>query len=200
MELETAMGLTPIVGIRAWGIIGPKGSRTLTPVADPRHSDFYPKAWWDREDNPWSQPGVWARGLCPYGLRPGTYHARPVQKGQQPRVWFPDAVDMCACGLWAQKGFEGPSLDYIVRNTKQQHGLWTGRWPWPSNRYVIGEVKLKGAVLEHTSGYRAELARPRLLLDMGYHQDLIEEVGVRYGVPVMRFADWAQGGGVEWLT
>lgn len=81
------------------------------------------------------------------------------------RNWHLAPVVNCVCGYYAYT-YPGPA---------RRHGM------------LYGPVALWGRVITHDTGYRAEFAYPLGILDGTpelFPSDVIESIGVRYGIPI----------------
>lgn len=166
----------------------------LCPVADPTHGVYSSRGWvsWPIENIPWAIPG-WVHAKCEHtGLRPGTYHMKFDTTyglgfmGVYPRKYAEEGMTQCTCGMWGAKSLSNHTTYHALRAMHDPQYRELGWTP-----FVVGEVELAGAVLEHTEGYRGEKGRIRALYDTGKDAGLMARLSDYYQVPVIPTKEWA---------
>lgn len=176
-DQEPSLSIEPIVGLRAWGILGKGGwpgrERVwyLSPAAGPHHDSMDPRQWLvaSIEETPWGMPG-WTEAKCDRGEKPGTPHQR-ILGG------IPILSAYCMCGLWAVKEVQS-DLGWISKMDRAH------TYDVTKPRFAFGEVELAGNVTEHELGYRAQRGRVKTLYDLGRHQPIMRRLAQRYEVPL----------------
>ncbi len=93
-----------------------------------------------------------------------------------PRRSHPAPVQNCSCGIYAHHPFDAPRI---------LDGLGDGR--------VLGVIDAWGRIEVHELGFRAEFARPRLLLvsdeESARHRQRVARVAADHGIPCRRVRD-----------